>query len=1106
MERSIPFGVYTIVDESGSHKTVRLNRCEWATDLPSGAICASRFDYDQQFRGFAFIMPDGSIRRWRSASDGDIAALQALLTGNYEDYGLAYALESSRCWRCNRMLTVPASIHRGLGPDCAGIVARENNRFTYRLPESVPGALPVQAVAAATTTTSAPVVKPAPAVDPGFDAWFAEGDNLAIRLTPGSPKFYDQKERVKALGGRWNAKDAYWSLPVHAANAAALSRDLAAAGIRVDEYAPGRFWSLAQQVEKNRESSSAATSDFSADGLADGLELMPFQRAGVAHAVNVGRTIIADEMGLGKFQPCETLVATPEGWQEIGSLSIGDRVIGSTGEAVTVTGVFPQGVKPTYRVTFSDHSSVEAGDEHLWTVWYRRGGRTWASLTLTTEQLRTRPMLGKLDLSKTALYLPMLSGPIQYDAQEPLPIEPYLFGALLANGTCGRGTPVVTYGVDDIEEVRQWLPGVGEVVERPWASHVSFKGGAVLLRELGVAVNSAEKHIPAIYQTATPDERIALLQGLMDADGSITRERNKVTYHTISRSLADDVVMLVEALGGIASVRTYDRTSEQKPVEYQVRMRLPEWVLPFRLARKAERYRPGTHAHPMRTVKSVEYTRDADSVCIAVDAPDRLYVTEHCILTHNTVQALAAIAHEEAYPALIICPASLRLNWRREAQRWVPGAMVSVLGGKGTGSVSGLAQAPKAIVIINYENLGKHDLAAVPWRAIVADEAHYIKEPSSQRSKAVRALFNSAAHARIRLLLTGTPVLNRPVELWPLLEATGHAAAFGNNFMGYAKRYCGARQKHIGRGRMVWDFSGATNIDELHDTLRSSGAMVRRRKEDVLADLPAKRWAVNPLELAEPEVYEAAEADAIRWFAALPERQSRIARDAGAAWDSGEYDGALSRDDYIEQQINLARVRSEQAEQLVRFEALKTAAWRAKRSAVVDWIREFLDGSDKKLIVFGWHVEVVDALAREFGAPRIQGGMTTAEVEEAKRRFQNDPDCRVIVCNIKAGGVGHTLTAASDVAFVELPWTPADLDQAVDRAHRIGQTESVTGWLLTASLEGRETIEDEIAALLQSKRKVVDAVTDGIESSPVQSRSVLSDLASAWASRARARV
>ena len=162
------------------------------------------------------------------------------------------------------------------------------------------------------------------------------------------------------------------------------------------------------------------------------------------------------------------------------------------------------------------------------------------------------------------------------------------------------------------------------------------------------------------------------------------------------------------------------------------------------------------------------------------------------------------------------------------------------------------------------------------------------------------------------------------------------------------------------------------------------------------------------------------------------------------------------------------------ARRLVEIEALKMTAARGKLGAVVRWAEDFLE-SGEKLVLFGWHREIVDALAERFGAPKITGDATAEDRQAAVDGFQGDPDTRLLVANVRAGGVGLTLTAASNVAFCELGWTPAEHDQAEDRCHRLGQKDSVNAWYLLAE----DTIESRIYALIEKKRRVVGAATEG---------------------------
>lgn len=420
----------------------------------------------------------------------------------------------------------------------------------------------------------------------------------------------------------------------------------------------------------------------------------------------------------------------------------------------------------------------------------------------------------------------------------------------------------------------------------------------------------------------------------------------------------------------------------------------------------------------------------------------------------KTIEALATIQAAQAYPALVVCPASLKLNWQREAEKWLPGKTVSVLNGKND---NGVFDAD--IVIINYDVLKKNldALQAKNFKAIVCDESHYLKNFKAQRTEAAKAL---CAKRDYRLFLTGTPLLNRPQELLSQLGAMGRIEEMGG-FWPFAKRYCRAYQSRWG-----WDMSGAAHLEELNEKLRAT-CYVRRNKKDVLRELPAKQRAEVPIAISNRAEYSRAERELIAWLRDqavenktflesikdLSEKEQRAVKNARA-------------DDVAE--------KAARAERLVKIEALKKIAARGKLEAAREWIESFLE-TGEKLVVFAWHREIVNEVASMFSCDSITGETSLEKRQAAVDKFQSDPETKIIVLNVQAGGVGITLTAASNVIFLELGWTPAVHDQAEDRCHRIGQEDRVTAWYLLAE----QTIDQQINALIESKRTVVDAATEG---------------------------
>lgn len=453
----------------------------------------------------------------------------------------------------------------------------------------------------------------------------------------------------------------------------------------------------------------------------------------------------------------------------------------------------------------------------------------------------------------------------------------------------------------------------------------------------------------------------------------------------------------------------------------------------------------------------------------------------------KTVQALAVALARDAFPLVIVCPASLKLNWAREAARWVPGRQVLVLDGLDSYGTNLYRVAD--IIIVNYDLLRFEtkpsksnrrpppighlaELVAIDPAAVVFDESQYVKNSKAIRTYAAKLL---AKGRELVLLLTGTPLLNRPQELIAQLQVLRRLEEFGG-FWNFARRYCEAY--HNGWGLQM---GGAANLEELNQKLRAS-CYVRRRKEEVLKELPAKRRAVIPLAIDNWSEYRAAERDAVRWFG-----QRAVAEEEFLA--SIEQLPADERREAIRAHRMSAEQTAARAEVLTKMAALKRLAARGKLEAAFEWIDAFLE-SGEKLVLFAHHREIVEAVTERYKCPSITGDTPSIQRQEAVDRFQAQPAVQLIVGNLRAMGTGLTLTAASNVAFLELAWTPGDHDQAEDRCHRIGQEESVTAWYLLAA----DTIDEPLAQLIDSKRVVVYTGTEGEEPPEEQQAGILAQL------------
>jgi SWI/SNF-related matrix-associated actin-dependent regulator 1 of chromatin subfamily A len=398
----------------------------------------------------------------------------------------------------------------------------------------------------------------------------------------------------------------------------------------------------------------------------------------------------------------------------------------------------------------------------------------------------------------------------------------------------------------------------------------------------------------------------------------------------------------------------------------------------------------------------------------------------------KTIEALATLEAADAYPAVIVCPASLKLNWRRELERWLPGRSVALLSGNRAAG----EEADADVTLLNYEIVAARlrELCALRPRALVLDESHYCKNPAAKRTQAVARLSTAVAEDGLVLALSGTPVTNRPAELIAQLRILGRLEDFGSG------------------ARFGQRFRGPDAHLRLHWHLRAR-CFVRRLKADVLPQLPAKTRAVVPVELDNAAEYRLAERDLVAWLRSQP-------------LDLRELDAKVA-----------AALR---AERLVRCNALKLLAARGKLHAALAWIHDFCC-SGERLVVFVAHREIQRAtLARFPDALHILGEDSAIARDAALRAFQDERQSegnQLIVCSLEVAGHGLTLTRSSNVAFLELGWTPAKHDQAEDRCHRIGQQDAVSAYYLLAA----DTIDETISTLLERKRAVIDAVTDGRE-------------------------
>ena len=392
----------------------------------------------------------------------------------------------------------------------------------------------------------------------------------------------------------------------------------------------------------------------------------------------------------------------------------------------------------------------------------------------------------------------------------------------------------------------------------------------------------------------------------------------------------------------------------------------------------------------------IEYCLDKDDILIG----DEMGLGK-------TVQAIGVINVNKPKDVLIVSPASLKLNWKKELETWLVDKrdVQVIMSGKDS------LDEKQDIVIVNYDVLQKYqELLDKKWSLVIMDEVHYLKNPDAQRTKAALSV-----QADKKIMLTGTPIPNRPIEIQAVAGYLDDKS-FGNRF-GFGKRYASLHKKQVTRNKSVWDWSGASNLDELQRRLRQS-FMIRRKKDEVLKDLPAKVKQIIELP------YESYKKEIKAEYSAFEDYNNK---NKNPNVDPYSLDA-----DQFSTSIDFASMSSQR---------------KATAEKKVKAVAEHLESFNEPVVVMAHHRDVIAQLEAELikqdkKVVVLTGEKNQVERNEAVEAFQSG-QADVFIGSIKAAGVGLTLTRASKMVFAELDWVPSDIAQAEDRIHRIGQESSV---------------------------------------------------------------
>lgn len=812
----------------------------------------------------------------------------------------------------------------------------------------------------------------------------------------------------------------------------------------------------------------------------------PYQREGIAYGLTHDKFLLADQPGLGKALALDTPVLTEKGWIPIKDIKIGDILFDEQGNKCSVTNIFDYKQKTMYKVTFGDGKSVICCDEHLWTVYTRNS-------IITKNKYRTiqlKDLMKDYKLKWNYKYYIPMTEPVNFSKKE-LPLHPYLLGALIGDGCFIHTISFCTTDDFILNKLNNLLDSRYEFRRKPknkidyiLAKKENNKSYTnkykTILKDLGLFnKNSHYKFIPEIYKYSAVEDRLQLLQGLMDTDGYISK-KGTIQFTSVSEKLSDDVGEIIESLGGTFSKRR--KLIRNKFEAFELTFKLKSGLYPVTLPRKLERVVKQRKFEPIRNIKNIEYAGKQPARCITVDSPNNLFLIKNCIVTHNTLQsANIARLKRGGKHCLIICGyKSLLFNWVNEIRthtdedayvigqrqqkrtgKWVIGKL-----DKRYFDIEHLDQIKEFFIITDITTLrqclkqkyidkkGKERTTKVFHFAevlelwcrkgeigrIIIDESHVFKNFEVDQTQALLKLKSCP----YKIAMTGTPIMNKNMDLFPIMTWLGYE---NKNYWEFRDRYCkmgGFKGKQI---------IGDKNSQELHERLKCF--MLRRLKEDVL-DLPEKIYINELLEM-----------DGKQW--ALYDKMQKLAK-AQLSQMKGNKVALLAST------LNLRKITchpawvDEDYKDSIKYERVRQIVYEAVEN-------------NEKTIIFSCFTTPFESQIEclnlkkdlEIYNPAMIIGDTKDRMEQVNK-FQNDDNCKVIIGSIGAMGVGLTLNKASNVIFLDEPWNPALKEQAIDRSHRVGTKNNVNIYTLIC----KGTVDEGVHKTITKKGRLADQIVDGV--------------------------
>ncbi len=802
-----------------------------------------------------------------------------------------------------------------------------------------------------------------------------------------------------------------------------------------------------------------------------------------------GCAVIALKPGYGKAQPKNCIVYTPNGEKKLKDLKLGDEILNSYGGISNVLGIFEQGKIKTYKITFSDKTYTYCSEEHLWNI-IQVSNLTHSNLKTRNRTLTTKEIIEVKKTYNNNWKIP-ITNPVKFNPKK-VQIDPYVLGCLLGDG-CLSIKNTVLFSTSDAE-IRNFinerikkngvhLRKLGNYDYRISNCRDTNNSKNNIVREIKElklnGTKSDTKFIPDVYKYNSKKVRIELLQGLLDTDGSYHKSGNSIYYYTVSKKLCDDVRFLVQSLGGTVGISikkkpkyTYNGEVRYGKDCYVITIRLPKSIKPFKLSRKIKIWNNKVEKYtPIRVIKKIEPVGKKDSLCILTSAKDSLYLTNDFIVTHNTFIS-TLYAYKNDFKTLVVCLSTLKKQWQRKGvNKFFPNATSQILHAGDLVDCPSLYDKRKNIrreevndfTIVNYDLLMdknknkkiKKDTPAIRtleslklaiergvFDLIIIDESQKIK---NDKTKWTQFIHSHCSKIQRRLLLSGTPIQNKPIEYFSQLKFVDKK--YWSSKTDFAYRF--AAPEHNGFGM---SFNGASNLEELY--YETQPYVFREESDEIEKQLPKIQIIPIPLELTDKERKE------------YKNLEGEVSRDLRELDDEEDNKGKKS------------------IGSLAIVHRLKEFTSNIKKKNAEEIIENIIE-TGEKVAVFSEYKVGLRYLHETFGEDTsvlYTGDITSSKKkDELVQRFVHDINCKIFLTTRQSGGTGlDDLQLVCNTGIgLDQPWTFAEFEQTYKRLQRIGADREKPVKMYVLICE--DTIDELVYDLLDFKQGIVTKVMDNKE-------------------------